>query len=199
MSVLFYFEHYFIYIFEEKRSINSMNTSNSKPNHIKMTTIGFILLITVLSSALIAGLFYGYTCSVNPGLGRLPNEGYLSSMQSINRAILNPLFFASFIGTLVLLPISTFLHYGQPLSSRFLFLLAATLIYAVFVFGITMFGNVPLNEALDKFNLTAASSEEIAAQRLKFEAAWNKLHNIRTVGSVVTLLLALLSLRETAN
>lgn len=174
-----------------------MKTSNHQPNHLKMTTI--ILLTTALSSALIAGLFYGYSCSVNPGLGRLSNEVYLSSMQSINRAILNPIFFATFIGTLVLLPISLFLHYGQPLSIRFLLLLSATVIYIVFVFGITIFGNVPLNEALDKFNLTAASTEEIARQRQQFEAAWNKFHNIRTVASILTFLLILISFKDTVN
>lgn len=160
-----------------------------------MTIISLILIATALASALIAGLFYGYSCSVNPGLGRLSDQNYLMSMQAINRAILNPLFFASFIGTIILSPVSTFLNYGQAHSSRFLLLLAATVIYAVFVFGVTVFGNVPLNNALDKFDLQSATAAELAAQRLKFESTWNNLHNIRTIASVLTFVLILISVK----
>ena len=156
-----------------------------------MTAI--ILILTATSTALIAGLFYSYSCSVNIGLGKLPDEGYLAAMQSINRAILNPVFFATFIGTLLLLPVSTWLQYSAGASKSFLFLLAATLIYAVGVFGVTIFGNVPLNEALDKFNLHSASMEEIKNQRVMFEIPWNKLHNIRTIANIVALVLVIMA------
>ena len=156
-----------------------------------MTAI--ILILTATSTALIAGLFYSYSCSVNLGLGKLPDEGYLAAMQSINREILNPVFFATFIGTLLLLPVSTWLQYSAGASKSFLFLLAATLIYAVGVFGVTIFGNVPLNEALDKFNLHSASMEEIKNQRAMFEIPWNKLHNIRTIANIVALVLVIMA------
>ena len=129
----------------------SNNIMNQKTN--KMTTVNIILLIATTLTALITGLFYGYSCSVNLGLGRLPDREYLAAMQSINKEILNPLFFASFLGTLVLLPLSTYLHKGQPVSSQFTLLLIATLIYAIGVIGITFFGNVPLNDTLAKVNL----------------------------------------------
>jgi uncharacterized membrane protein len=61
-----------------------------------MTTY-IVMVITATVTALIAGLFYAYTCSVNIGLGKLPDEGYIAAMQSINREILNLLFFVSFM------------------------------------------------------------------------------------------------------
>lgn len=152
-----------------------------------------ILLVTATSTALIAGLLYAYTCSVNIGLGHLSDEGYLSAMQSINRAILNPIFFATFIGTLLLLPITTVIHYGSAMHNRFLFLLAATVMYAIGVFGVTMLGNVPLNETLDRFDLASASSDEIARQRKSFEIPWNKLHAIRTIASIVSLIMVIMA------
>lgn len=142
----------------------------------------FILALTTLACGLIAGLFYSYSCSVNPGLNALNDFGYLSAMQSINRAILNPVFFFSFMGTLILLPISTFLSYTPGFSARFWLLLSASLLYALSVFGVTMFGNVPLNDALDKFNLGTANTEELAAQRALFEAKWNMFNSVRTWG-----------------
>ncbi len=129
--------------------------------------------MTATTTALMAGLFYAFSCSVNLGLARLSNAEYISAMQSINRAIQNPVFFAAFFGAPILLPLSVFLHYGQPLSMRFLFLLAATIIYLVGTFGVTIFGNVPLNNILDRFDLQAASEDEMALQRANFERRWN--------------------------
>ncbi|WP_342087700.1 anthrone oxygenase family protein [Dyadobacter sp. OTU695] len=156
-----------------------------------MTTINLFLIVTTLAGGLIAGLFYSYSCSVNPGLGALPDANYLAAMQSINRAILNPVFFLSFMGTLLLLPLSTYQHFGS--GSRFYWLLAATMVYVIGTFGVTIAGNVPLNEALDKVNLTGASAQELAAHRLRFEVPWNRLHTIRTCASVLSFALALLA------
>ena len=148
-----------------------------------------VFIISTLSTGLVAGLMYSYSCSINPGLGRLTDIEYLRAMQSINRAILNPVFFMTFMGTLVLLPISTWLSYD---SARFGYFLAATIVYAVGVFGVTIAGNVPLNEALDKFNIGAASTEQLSLQRSLFEQKWNMFHVIRTVANVLSALLAIL-------
>lgn len=153
----------------------------SKPMH---TTI---LILTTMTTALIGGLFYAYSCSVNPGLGRLPDVQYIAAMQSINIAIINPLFMLSFMGTLVLLPVSAYCFYGSPATDRFYFLVAATLIYGIGVFGVTMFGNVPLNDALAKVDLLA-SAEELKAQRVLFEQPWNDLHRIRSMASALSIL-----------
>ena len=161
-----------------------------------MTT--FILVLTVTATALITGFFYAYFCSVNSGLGQLTNKEYLAAMQSINKVILNPAFFASFMGTLFLLPLSSWLLYRAGASQSFLLLLIAALVYAIGAFGVTIFGNVPLNEALARFNLSSASVEGLANQRTMFEMPWNKLHNIRTFASLVSLVLTIIaSIRST--
>lgn len=152
-----------------------------------------VFVITTLSTGLIAGLFYAYSCSVNPGLGRLADAEYLKAMQSINRAILNPVFFLTFIGTVLLLPVSAWLSYHQQPGIRFWYFLAAAVIYIAGVFGVTMAGNVPLNEALDKFNLDAAAPDQIAQQRSLFERQWNKWHIVRTMANVVSALLSILA------
>lgn len=159
-----------------------------------MTNI--ILILTTTTTGLMAGLFFAWSCSVIPGLARLPDAGYLAAMQAMNRAILNPLFLAAFIGTLLLLPLSTILHYGRPAPARFWLLLAAAIVYAVGVFGVTMAGNVPLNETLDAFNLGSASASDLAAQRAAFERPWNDLHLIRTWASTLSLLLAIIACRH---
>jgi uncharacterized membrane protein len=158
-----------------------------------MTSTNIILALTTLTTALIAGLFYAYSCSVNAGLGQLSDANYILAMQSINRAIQNPLFFISFMGTLVLLPISTYLHYGQPSLHRFYLLLAATIIYAVGVIGVTALGNIPLNNMLDKFSVQSGDNEAIINARVSFEKAWNGFHSIRTIAVVIALGLVILA------
>ncbi len=155
-----------------------------------MTLSNAILALAATLTALSAGLFYAYSCSVNPGLGRLPDDQYLAAMQSINRAILNPLFLLSFMGTLFLLPIAAWLNY-QGMPKRFVLLASAALLYAIGTFGVTMFGNVPLNTVLDSVDLGSASAEHLQELRLAFEAPWNRLHQVRTLANSGALILVM--------
>ena len=150
-----------------------------------------ILVITATATALMAGIFFAFSCAVNLGLARLPDSQYVAAMQSINRRIQNPIFFAAFFGAPVLLPISTFLHYGQPM--RFSLLFAATVIYLIGTFGVTLFGNVPMNNTLDRFDLESASLKEIAAQRKNFERRWNNLNTVRAVSSTLAVILVVIA------
>lgn len=146
------------------------------------------LFITAFLLALVAGLFYAYTISVNLGLGRLSDAEYLRAMQSINRAILNPWFFASFIGSLLMLPFSTWVSFKvNGYDPSFYLLLTAAILYVVGVFGVTVFGNVPLNEALDKFDISTGTLQEIKNRRMMFEIPWNKMNLIRTLATVLSL------------
>ena len=152
-----------------------------------------ILVLATTCTALMAGLFFSYSCSVVLGLGALPDEEYIAAMQSINKAIQNPAFFIVFFGVLLLLPLSTWLNYSQPTSKTFWFLLAGTILYLVAVFGTTVVGNIPLNNSLDKFKLLNATKEAISSQRAMFENRWNNLNNIRTIASIVTLIFVIIA------
>ena len=156
-----------------------------------MNLSDIVLLITATLTALMAGLFYAWSCSVMLGFARLPDREFVAAMQATNRAIQNPIFFAAFFGAPIFLPISTFLHYGQ--SPRFWFLLAATVIYLIGTFGVTIFGNVPLNNTLDRFDLQSASEAEFATQRDNFERRWNNLNTTRTVSATLALILVVIA------
>ncbi|RFM26969.1 anthrone oxygenase family protein [Deminuibacter soli] len=153
-----------------------------------------LLLATAVSTGLMAGLMYAWSCSVVPGITRLPDSGYISAMQSLNRAIQNPLFFASFFGALFLLPWCAWVFYREPDGIGYGYLFAAALVYAVGVMGVTIFGNIPLNKMLDAFPLQQASDADIAAQRRLFEMPWRNLHTVRTVSSFIALVLVVLAM-----
>ncbi|PSL46371.1 putative membrane protein [Chitinophaga niastensis] len=158
-----------------------------------MTLQKIILLIAATTTGLVAGVFYTWSCSVTTGLARMPDEAYIATIQTFNKAILNPVFFISFLGTLVMLPLATYLNYTSFHSPRFLLLLAATIVYLIGGFGVTAFGNVPLNDMMEAFNLHAASAAEMAAQRIRFEQPWNTLNNVRTITSILSMMLVTLA------
>lgn len=150
--------------------------------------------LTVLFSGLTAGLFYSYSCSVNPGLHALTDLAYLQSMQSINTSIQNGFFFVCFLGLLILLPLNAWSVYRNGSATACWCVLAAVLLYFVGVMGITVFGNIPLNEKLAAFSLSSASPDVLAEMRRTFETPWNYFHLIRTlcaVGSFASLIFAL--------
>ncbi|WP_449437495.1 anthrone oxygenase family protein [Pedobacter steynii] len=158
-----------------------------------MSLTNIVLVLAGTATALMAGLFYAWYCSVNLGLAKLSDEGYLTAMQEINRAILNPVFFAGFFGALVLLPLSAYLHYGQPVQVKFWLLVAAALCYTLGTFGVTIFGNVPLNNALDVFELKSATAEAMRIHRDSFEATWNSLNTIRAVMATLAIVLVIIA------
>ena len=153
-----------------------------------------LLFSAVLLSGLVSGLFYSYSCSVNTGLRSLSDSEYVKAMQSINVAIQNPWFFISFMGLLLIYPVSLYRLYQQPVDISFYCLLAATVIYFLGVFGVTIFFNVPLNEQLAKFPVTTASPGEITSMRKIFEAPWNNYHTVRMLASILSFALSILSI-----
>jgi uncharacterized membrane protein len=102
-----------------------------------------ILVLAGTLTALLAGLFFGYSVSVNGGLHRLNDSEYVRAMQSINLVIQNPPFFVCFIGPVILLPLAAFLH--RDANLQFALLLTASVLYIAGSFGLTIAGNVPLN------------------------------------------------------
>jgi len=159
-----------------------------------MKTFSILQIATVLLTGLLAGLFYGYACSVNKALGSLPGKEYLSAFKAINQAIQNPVFFLSFMGSIIALIITTVYSYKLHQGAAFYLLLLALIIYAVGVFGVTVLGNIPLNERLAAFPVTTASDDEIARMRKVFENPWNAYHNVRTLAAVVSFCLTIISM-----
>lgn len=153
--------------------------------------IGITALIVL--TGLSAGLCFNWYNTITPGIGRLDAQDYLMSFQQMNRTILNPLFFIVFFGPSVLGLISLYWFKDSPGTLMWLLVLA-TAIYFFGVVLVTIFGNVPLNEMLDKVDLNTASPEKLGQLRESFELKWNRLHLIRTISSIISFLLLLLAL-----
>ncbi len=163
-------------------------SSNAKIGGMKTA----VLFFTVVLNALSTGFFFAWSVSVILGTKKVGNITYLDSMQSINKEILNPAFFIVFFGSLITLVLSSVLQYSH--KSVFWLLLAATIIYLIGTFGVTAFGNVPLNNELEALNLKDLSVTELQNFRYYYERNWNFYHTIRTIASMVSFILLLISI-----
>lgn len=152
-----------------------------------------VTIVLVLLLGLSAGLCFTWANSVTPGIGQLDDFGYLSAFQQMNRSIINPLFILVFFGPFFLGFINLYL-YKNASNTIIWFLILAIAIYFFGVLLVTIFGNVPLNEILDKADLRKASLEDLQQLREQFEDKWNRLHLIRTINSAVAFLLLILTL-----
>lgn len=151
------------------------------------------LFSAVFLTGLSAGLFFAWSVSVIPGTQKVTDTVYLLTMQSINRAILNPAFFLIFFGSLVSLGLGSLSQWPDN-RMAFWVLLAAFLLYLVGTLGVTGWGNVPLNDQLDGLDLEALSADRIVEFRKHYESKWNRFHLIRTAFAILAFLLSIVAL-----
>ncbi|MCH2195822.1 DUF1772 domain-containing protein [Kordia sp.] len=151
----------------------------------------YVLFCTVLLNALATGFFFAWSVSVIVGTKKVTDLTYLETMQNINREILNPVFFIVFFGSLVTLFLTTYLQLNH--KTVFWFVLASTIIYLIGTFGVTAFGNVPLNNELDALNIHGFNLTELNKFRTYFEGTWNQYHIIRTIASIISFTLLLIA------
>ncbi|MDT0540699.1 DUF1772 domain-containing protein [Croceitalea sp. P059] len=151
-----------------------------------------VLILGLVFTGLTAGLCFTWSNAVTPGIGRLDNLSFLKAFQAMNRAIINGKFMIVFFGPVLLLFLNTYLFKGNN-TSFWLFLIAAILFF-IGIGLVTIFGNVPLNELLDKSNLEALSKIELQELRDKFEKPWNLLHTIRTLSSFSAFMLLIIGM-----
>lgn len=143
-----------------------------------------ILVTGGVLTALHAGLLYDFSVDIVPALRSTKGTTHISMMQAINRKIENPVFFLSFFGPMVLLPWATILHWGKP---QFAWLLAASVIQIIGCEGVTLAGNIPLNNQLARVDAGRLSEAEAEKIRKEFQAPgtpWMRFHTIRTLAAI---------------
>ncbi|MGB3625529.1 MAG: anthrone oxygenase family protein [Henriciella sp.] len=150
----------------------------------------YFCLFLALWSAVIGGVFSAFSEFIMAGLLRTAPSGGIEAMQHINRTVIRTQFVA---GILLIAPLSVlFAIYGLSAfegPARSLLVLAP-IVYLPTVFLMTMFGNVPMNNKLERLDHTSA---EAKAYWAKYGRDWTRLNHIRSVGSIVTALLYIMA------
>jgi len=156
------------------------------------TVYAVVPVAAAVLTGLFAGLFFGFSIAVMPGLGRAGDRAMIESMQGINIAILNPLFAAVFIGAPVGALASVVLHSSVAEAAAAAWS-GAALACLVAALGITFGVNVPRNTILEE----AGPAERIAdpaAVRGSFEPVWVRWNHLRSLASAVALVCSVIAL-----
>jgi uncharacterized membrane protein len=144
-----------------------------------------VLITASILTALHAGLLYAFSAAVIPALRNVKSSIHIEVFQTLNEEIENPIFFLSFFGPIVLLPIAAFLYRDLP---QFPWIVAAVLVQFIFSDCVTTLVNIPLNKKLAKINLdriTEKEAEKIVKEYNGKGSRWMKFHHIRTIASIV--------------
>ena len=143
-----------------------------------------VLVVAGVLTGLHAGLLYDFSVDIVPALRSIKGTAHISMIQAINVKIQNPVFFLSFFGPIVLLPLAAVLHWGQP---QFAWLVAASIIQIVGCEGVTIAGNIPLNNELARVDPDRLSEVEADRIRTEFQgpgAPWIRFHALRTLAGI---------------
>ncbi|WP_291863723.1 anthrone oxygenase family protein [Bradyrhizobium sp.] len=137
-----------------------------------------------IGSGVIGGIFYAFSTVVMAALGRLPSAQGAGAMKAINVTVINPVFMIAFMGTgvlcLVLAGVSL-IWWGRPGG---ILILAASLLYLLGCFGVTLLCNVPLNH-----QLAAVAPAQEAALWSRYLDLWTAWNHVRTLAPILSAIL----------
>ncbi len=134
-------------------------------------TTAIALMFFILWAGHLAGFFFAWTNPAMMGMAQASPAAYVETMQEINRAVQNPLFFMLFFGMIPVALAAVAFTRIDPLVT-----LAACLCIGGFL--VTVIGNVPMNETMDRWDVAFLPSDtEIEA----FRARWEMLNTTRAV------------------
>ncbi len=127
------------------------------------------------------GIFFVFSDSLMRALRQLPPPQGLAAMQSINRAIVTPLFGLLLMGTALLsavLTVAAAVRLDEPDAPA---ILAGGLLYVLGAMVLTIVYHVPRNNALDRVD---AASHEANDRWVGYASGWTAWNHVRAVASL---------------
>ena len=143
----------------------------------------YFCLFLALWSAVIGGVFSAFSEFVMSGLLRTAPAGGIEAMQHITRTVIKTQFVAGILSialfSVLFALYSTTIFEGAALVT----LILAPIVYLPTVFFMTIFGNVPMNNKLERLNHKTFEAE---TYWIDYGRDWTRLNHIRTLGSILT-------------
>ena len=149
-----------------------------------------LTFLAALGSGLIAGFFLAFSACVMAALGRISPASGVSAMQSVNVAVLNPLFLGTFFGTAALslvVAVAALMNWSEPGA---FYLLAGSLLYLIGSILVTMICNVPLNNRLAAVKPDSAEGKRVWTRYLSVWTAWNHVRTAASLAAAACFILA---------
>jgi len=147
----------------------------------------FVLsFVAAIGCGLVAGIFFAFSSFVMAALARLPSDHGIAAMNTINVTVINRTFMLAFFGSAVLCLAATAVSIFQWSPTGGTLVVSASAIYLAGCIGVTILGNVPLNNALAAVPL---GTPQAAALWRRYLSEWTRWNTVRTVASAVAAIL----------
>src|SRR5262245_15462605 len=156
-----------------------------------MRFLTVLTLLSALGSGLMAGVFFAFSAAVMSALSRLPPASGIAAMQSINVAVINPVFLTALLGTALAcgaVAISSLWTWHEP-GARLR--LAGSLAYLAGTFLVTIVFNIPRNNALAAVDPASAGGARLWAGYLTGWTAWNHVRTVAALAAAALLTMGL--------
>ncbi len=142
-----------------------------------------LLIVATVGCAMTAGIFFTFSTFVMRALAQQPSAPGIATMQSINITVINPWFMTAFFGPAIAGVVLTILALRFSDQSGGSWWLAGTLLYLIGTIGVTVAGNIPLNDVLAGVNPTSPEGATLWTQYLNDWTFWN---HIRTIAAALS-------------
>ena len=76
---------------------------------------------------------------------------------------------------------------------------ASAITYLVGMLGVTIGGNIPLNNALERFELDSADEASLRERRAGYESQWNRWHYVRSGAGTIAFGLAAIAALDSGD
>ena len=137
-----------------------------------------LLILAILGTGIMAGVFFSFSGFVTQGIDRLPAADAARAMRGINvTAVRAPLMLALFGTGLVALAVLGFAIAGA-LGDATWWAVAAAVVYLVGAIGVTGGANVPRNNRLAA---APEAPEALASAWNTFRPGWQAWNHVRTI------------------
>jgi uncharacterized membrane protein len=162
------------------------------------TVFHVVLVLATLLSSLVAGFLFAFAAVVMPGIRSLDDGAFIRAFQVIDRVIQNnqPLFLVMWVGSVLSLMTAAVIGLWQLGRTDRVLLVVAALVSVLGVHAPTARINVPLNNQLQRLDISTMNETTRKSVRDDFEIRWNRWNVFRTACAIATsLMLVLLLLR----
>ena len=132
-----------------------------------------LTLVTALGCGLSSGALFGFSSFVMAALARLQPPRGVEAMQSINVMAVTPVFMTALFGTGVLCVTLAIWSLFVLDEGYAVYLLAGAALYLAGPVGVTMFFNVPRNDALAALDPADAEAASYWPRYVTEWSAWN--------------------------
>ena len=151
-----------------------------------------LMIAALLGSALIGGIFFAFSTFIMKALERVPSAEGIRVMQSINVVVINPMVMGALFGTALISAAIAILVWGGWAGALPHWFFVGALHYLLGTFLVTAFGNVPLNNRLER--VSPEEGEQLWSHYLRKWTFWNHIRTTAAMIAAFCFIMGLLSL-----